>query len=282
MSEEVMTVSADVTENSSTENLSGENSSAQTITTEETKSKRGRKAKNKIYFGEVQEKAVVDYIQTDDVDKKEKIYYHILKPAFKTMLESIIRRYRLRPPDETFEECFEDTLSFLMTKLSYFDPEKGRKAYSYCGTICKNYLLLKMTKFYKAQERILSYDNPEDTILATVANDLEFSDINQLERPKDVAEELTARTVNKIETLVKDPENKFSLTDTEKKVGEAINYIFRNWEELFDDMGSNKFNRSSILLHIEDLTGLPAKEIRKAMTLYKDIYYDEKIDLLNE
>ena len=65
------------------------------------------------------------------------------------------------PPDEEFQETFDDTISFLMTKLSCFDPSTNYKAYSYCGTICKNYLIYKINQFSKNQKRNISYDNPQ-------------------------------------------------------------------------------------------------------------------------
>ena len=80
------------------------------------KKKRGRKPskERKGYFYEVQEQAVVDYISTDDIHEKNRIFNEILKPAFTKMIESIIRRYRLYPPDEEFDQTFDDTMSFLM------------------------------------------------------------------------------------------------------------------------------------------------------------------------
>ena len=103
--------------------------------------KRGRKPKVKRYFAEEQEKAVADYIRSNDVEEKNRIFNTILKPAFKIMIESIIRRYSLYVEDEEFQETFDDTMSFLMTKIMSFKPETKFKAYSYCGTICKNYLI---------------------------------------------------------------------------------------------------------------------------------------------
>ena len=47
------------------------------------------------------------------------------------MIESIIRRYNLYPPDEIFQETFDDTLSFLLTKIEHYKPDSGFKAYSY-------------------------------------------------------------------------------------------------------------------------------------------------------
>ena len=59
--------------------------------------KRGRKpsTKPKGYFYEKQEQAVLDYLQAETAQEKNVIYCEILKPAFKKMIESIIRRYKL-------------------------------------------------------------------------------------------------------------------------------------------------------------------------------------------
>ena len=91
------------------------------------------------------------------------------------MIESIIRRYNLYPPDEEFQETFDDTISFLMTKLSCFDPSTNYKAYSYCGTICKNYLIYKINQFSKNQKRNISYDNPFETVQNDITDSISYS-----------------------------------------------------------------------------------------------------------
>ena len=141
------------------------------------KKKRGRKPskERKGYFYEIQEQAVVDYLSTDDEFEKNRIFNEILKPAFTKMIESIIRRYSLYPPQEEFVETFDDTMSFLMTKLSCFDPTTNYKAYSYCGTICKNYLIYKINQFAKNQKRNESYDNPNTDSQNGIDNNISFS-----------------------------------------------------------------------------------------------------------
>jgi hypothetical protein len=58
--------------------------------------KRGRKpSERKGYFYEKEERAIIDYINETDVDKKNKIFNTILYPALTKMIESIIRRYKL-------------------------------------------------------------------------------------------------------------------------------------------------------------------------------------------
>ena len=94
-----------------------------------------------MYFGEEQEQAVVRFLESENEDEKNKIFNEYLREPLKIMVESIIRRYKLYRKDYNFEQIHTDTLSFLMTKISKFDTTKNYKAYSYFGTICKNYLM---------------------------------------------------------------------------------------------------------------------------------------------
>jgi len=251
------------------------------VTEEKVKKKRGRKPskERKGYFYEREEQAVVDYIATNDEKEKNRIYNTILRPAFTKMVESIIRRYNLYPPDEEFQETFDDTISFLMTKLSCFRPESGYKAYSYCGTICKNYLYYKINQFIKNQKRNASYDNPAEESL-NVNDSMKFS-YNDNDAARAFISELTGSTVDNIQNILNDAD-KFKLNENEKRVGSALVNLMTNWEELFAQMGSDKFNKSSILLFLKETTMLNTKEIRDAMRIYKKKYYDVKWELINE
>ena len=252
------------------------------VSEEKVKKKRGRKPskERKGYFYEIQEKAVSDYIESNDEKEKNEIFNSILKPAFTKMIESIIRRYNLYPPDEDFQETFDDTISFLMTKLSCFDNTKGYKAYSYCGTICKNYLIYKINQFSKNQRRNISYDNPVDTMQDSLSDSMRYS-YNEENGERGFIEELTGNTVDKIKNII-DNKSKYKLNENEEKVGQALINLMTNWDELFAQMGSNKFNKSSILLFLKETTMLNTKEIRDAMKIYKKKYYDIKFTLIND
>lgn len=251
-------------------------------TEEKIKKKRGRKPskERKGYFYEEQEQAVVDYISTDSESEKDKIFNSVLKPAFTKMIESIIRRYKLYPPDEEYQETFDDTMSFLMTKLSCFDPTTNYKAYSYCGTICKNYLIYKINQFSKNQKRNVSYDNPFDNLQSDISDSLRYS-YDALESDKSFISELTGSTVENIERILSKKES-MKLNQNEVKVGMALINLMRNWDELFAQMGSDKFNKSSILLFLKETTMMSTKEIRDAIRIYKKGYYDIKFKLLND
>lgn len=253
------------------------------VTEEKVKKKRGRKPskERKGYFYEEQEQAVVDYISTDDEKEKNRIFNTILKPAFTKMIESIIRRYSLYPPDEEFQETFDDTMSFLMTKLSCFDPSTNYKAYSYCGTICKNYLIYKINQFAKNQKRNDSYDNPlGGGPMGDINDNIRFS-YDDSDPRKTFLSELTGNTVENIQRILADKE-RLKLNENEIKVGMTLINLMNNWDEIFAQMGSNKFNKSSILLFLKESTLLNTKEIRDALKVYKKRYYEVKWKLINE
>lgn len=291
--------------------------------------KRGRKPKErKGYFYENEEDAIVQYINEADVNIKNKIFNDVLYPALTKMIESIIRRYKLFVPDEDFDQNFNDTISYLLTKIENFKPiitgyekiEEGEitdlskfvemseedlklkvrnasdddpeyifvysgedkdtlesiynfykkethnyKAYSYCGTVCKNYLMFKSTQYAKRKKKNISYDN----IVEELANNSRYS--TEDDSSPEVAEKLVCKMANEIEGMINDSEN-FSLNENEVKVGRVLVSLLRNWEEILPDGGSNKLQKSSILYHLREETMMSTKEVRDNMKKYKNAY----------
>lgn len=238
--------------------------------------KRGRKPLNKRkgYFYEEQEQAVKDYLNADDKKEKDKIFNKWLKPAFTKMIESIIRRYNLYPPDENFQETFDDTMSFLMTKIENFNVDSGYKAYSYCGTICKNYLIYKINQFNKNQKRNERYD-----VIQSDLNDSITFSYNENSGHITFLTDLMKNTIKEISEILNG--DKLKLSDDEIRVGKALIELMTNWEDLFAQMGSNKFNKSSILLFLKETTLLNTKQIRDGMKKYKTAYYRIKKVMIN-
>lgn len=239
--------------------------------------KRGRKPSNKRkgYFYEEQEEAVKNYLKAETKEEKDKIFKKWLEPAFEKMITSIIRRYNLYPPDENFQDTFDDTVSFLMTKIECFKPDSGYKAYSYCGTICKNYLIYKINQFNKNQKRNERYDMMQSDISDSIkfSYDDDSNNISFLTK-------LMNNTVSKINDII-DKREKFRLSEDEIKVGKALIELMNNWEDLFAQMGSDKFNKSSILLFLKETTLLNTKQIRDGMKKYKTAYYGIKSIMIN-
>lgn len=238
--------------------------------------KRGRPRKEKKgYFYDDEESAIVSYITSNDEEEKNMIYNAILHPALTKMIESIIRRYNLYVPDEEFTETFDDTISFLMTKINKFNPESGFKAYSYCGTICKNYLIYKVAKYNKRVNRDRNYDEVQNEL----EDNLKYSyDIGFNVDTKIDYNEMISGITNSIRETI----NNETLKENEVKIGMALLEILDNWEDLFIRMGSNKFNKSSILMFLKETTMLNQNDIRNGMKKYKTIYNVMKKNILDD
>ena len=292
--------------------------------------KRGRKPKErKGYFYEKEENAIVQYINEKNVEEKNRIFNTILYPALTKMIESIIRRYKLFVPDEDFEQNFNDTISYLLTKIDHFKPritgydliedEKelskyhfvtmseedlksklrdaseedpdyivvyfgfddedesninkkyykkethNYKAYSYCGTVCKNYLMFKSTQYAKKKIRNTSYDD----VFEDLSNNVKYS-TNETSYAE-ISEKLVVNVAYEIERMIENAEENL-LNENEIKVGNALINLLRNWEEVLPDGGSNKLQKSSVLYFLREETMMSTKEVRDNMKKYKCIY----------
>ena len=205
-------------------------------------------------------------MNAEDKETKDEIYKNVLRPAFEKMISSIIRRYHLYVPDEEYEQTYNDTLSYLLTKVGNFDPGRGYKAYSYCGTVARNYLKYKNMQYVKNQQRNLPYEE-----MASDLNNDSYYSLSDETTFKDEAPDLISNTAKEIEKMVEDP-TKYSLNDNEVKVGLALAELLNNWEEIFVEDGSTKMNKSSVLYFLREETMMTTKELRDNMKKYKAIY----------
>jgi hypothetical protein len=224
--------------------------------------KRGRKAVNLNYFDVREEDAVRKFLITEDSHERNKIYNEFLRGPLDKMISSIIRRYKLYRKDMDFIEIHTDTHSFLMTKVDKFKPDKNKKAYSYFGTICKNYLMGQIIKDQKETNRKISYEDISSTIeerpdmIYRIDDDIIETDI----------------IINEYLKELKDFIENESLNENEKKLGYALIDLFDNYESIFSGADNNKFNKNVILLSLREMTNLSTKEIRSSIKRFKKLY----------
>ena len=231
--------------------------------------KRGRKRKNEVYFGPDEEKAVNDYLASTDDRERNLIYNQWLKEPLDKMIESIIRRYKLYRKGESFEDLHGDTLSFLMTKAHKFENARGKKAYSYYGTICKHYILGLLIKDDKYTRQNTSYEDISSDLeereeLSYVIDDDGFD-----------MDSFFKRLINSIKVEMDDEHLpvKKKLNENERKVGESLIEILQNWETSFDSLnGGTKYYKNAVLETMRNYTNLSTKDIRLAMRRFKELY----------
>lgn len=231
-------------------------------------SKRGRKRKTEIYFGPEEEEAVIRFLESTDERERNQIFNQNLVKPLDKMIESIIRRYKLYRKGFTFEELHTDTVSFLMTKVHRFKREKGKKAYSYFGTISKNYILGLLIKDDKHFKLTSSYEDVSSEL--EEREDLTYEMDDTLFSMDDF---ITSVIEGIKDELNEDKPTKKKLTENEKKVGYALINILENWETAFQTMeGGSKYNKNSVLETMRNYTNLSTKDIRLSMKRFKKLY----------
>lgn len=237
------------------------------------KKKRGRKPKERKYFGTLQEEAVIKYIKTSSIQERHDIYNNILKEPFKKMTSSILRTYNHHIGNYDIMEVELDGLSHLIENMTKFrpyiieyqdknttDPTKWFKhrkfryldksdAESKLNELinendCYNYKIFFATayaycgtivrNFYKDHSK-----NSRNEIIVNqsiYSEDFSFDEDINLSYELDITNEedpILRLFNNLIECIETTLTYDDSLTDNEIVVGNAIIEIFRNWEILF-------------------------------------------------
>lgn len=227
-----------------------------------------RRKKERTYYGVVQEAAVVAFLNAKNVGEKEKIYREHLQEPINKMIESIIRTYKLYRQSYEFNDLHADALSFLITKFDKFKPERGKKSYSYFGTVCKHYLYNEMMKEYKKMTSTTVIDDEIEQ---------DFLRRDELLYRIDTQEVDLTDFILKLTSSIKTELDSGELSSNEYKVGYSLIKILEEWQDMFakhepHNKNSPKFNKNLVLLYIRNMTGLNTKEIRNSMRRFKSLY----------
>ena len=248
-----------------------------------------KELENAPYFAEKEEKAVLDYINSNSAEEKNRIYNQILLDPFRKMIQSILRRYPIHIGNYDMEEVESNALTHLIEHMVKFNPDKitksgqKTKAFSYCQTIIRNYYKDHSKKSYTEKKINLSFDDYVDEINENIeyTYEMEVDTHNQLDK-------LIKTVIDKIEDKIN---NDPLMKKNEIIVGDAIANVLKNWHVLFQEDSpegkynkrvTNKFAKNKILLFLKEQTQLSTKEIRIAIKPFKEIYFLEKIDYLDD
>jgi len=157
------------------------------------------------------------------------------------------------------------------------------KAYSYCQTIIRNYYKDHSKKSYTERKTNLSFDD----YINEINNNIEYTYEMETEQQQQL-EKLINSVIEKIEDQI---DNNLTIKKNEVLVGDAIVNVLKNWQVLFmedspdgryEKRVTNKFAKNKILLYLKEQTGLSTKEIRIGIKPFKEIYFIEKIDYMED
>jgi len=227
-------------------------------------------AKSTIYFGSETEQAIRDYIKCSNEAEKELIYLHRIMPAFLKLTENIVNMPRFNfKKMGNFNSLQDEVMAHLYSNIEKFNPrrlskksKKRVKAFSYFGTVAKNYLVQKSIKHTKTDylnENIEGLEIPLDTNLNLSVNDENNNEM----------QEFFKILVNRFE------KNRDSYCEDKKKVADAIIYFMKNVQK------EAIFNKKHLYLLLREYSGLNSKvitqylkEFRKDYLRTKTQYYD--------
>lgn len=221
-----------------------------------------------IYWSEEQEEAIVDFVNEEDEDIRNKIFNTKLYKPFKKLIENIIFNFKLFRTDIDVIDLQTDCMSFLITKLEKFNPDNGTKSFAYFGTIAKHYLMGEKKALYKSQKNTYDIDEKSDDL----GNDKKFnySIDDEDDSSKNIV--LFNKIIEKLEKEIENPK----MLPNDKKVGEAIIFVFKNHELL------EVYNKNFIYHLIKERTRLQTKEITYSLSRFKSLYKLFKSDFLKE
>lgn len=242
------------------------------------------------YFGTKEEQALIDYIKTDSVTLRHKLYNDVLHAPFRTMIESILRRYPIHIGNYDITEVEHNAWSHLIEKMigfkenSYNKAGIKNKAFSYCQTIIRNFYKDWSKKTFNERITNLPFEDFHDE----VENNSDYTYEMDTSDDQELKERLIVMIIEKIRVKI---DTDKALKKNEIVVGEAIIKVLANWHSLFmeeTEIGvynkkiSNNFAKNKILFYLKEQTNLSTKEIRSSMRQYKELYFLQKNDFISD
>jgi len=213
---------------------------------------------NGMYFTQETENAIIEYNNTLDYEVKNKIYRDRIHYAFFKLTENIIHTFKFYYTEvDNIEDLQHEVISFLLSKIHLFNPEKGAKAYSYFGTIAKRYLIISNTKNYKKRVDKAPIEELESDERHSYSLD------DPIDRLSLFLDEFTGYCSKNIYKLFP--------KENDAKIADAILELFRKRESI------EIFNKKALYIYIREIIDVKTPKITKIANklydMFKEHYY---------
>lgn len=230
---------------------------------------RKRRPKSKNYFTKDTENAIVRYNNEPDPEIRSTIYRNEIHYAFFKLTENIIHTFKFYYTEvDQIEHLQHEIITFLLSKIHLFNPDNGAKAYSYFGTITKNWLIVYNTKNYKKRVQKAPVD------------ELYKDDNYSYNMGEEKEKEKLSLFIDSYIEYIEERFEEFFPKGHDAKVADAILELFRKRENL------EIFNKKALYIYIREIMGTHGLEVKtpkitkiagKLYELFKEsyIYYLE-------
>jgi hypothetical protein len=226
-----------------------------------------RKAKNKNYFTQETEDAIVLYNNTENPTLKSKIYEEKIHYAFFKLTQNIIHTFKFYHTEvEDLEHLQHEIIVFLLSKIHLFNPNNGAKAYSYFGTIVKRWCILYNDKNYKSKIKKVA--------IAELEQDDSYSyTLDSVSPQKDKLSHFIDQYVDYVTENIYD----FFPKEFDAKIADAILELFRKRDQI------DIFNKKALYIYIHEMIpDVKTPKITKIANVLYDIFKKNYLFYLDE
>jgi hypothetical protein len=219
-----------------------------------------KKKKGIQYFTQDTEDAIVLYNNTTDFELKSRIYNDRIHYGFFKLTENIIHTFKFYYTEvDNIEDLQHEVITFLLSKIHLFNPERGAKAFSYFGTIAKRYLILSNQKNYKKRIDTIGLDALEEDENHSYSID----DSSHDERLSMFIDIYTEHVTKHIYTLFP--------KEYDAQIADAILELFRKRENL------DIFNKKALYIYIREIVDVKTPKITKIANQLYDIFKENYV-----
>lgn len=227
-----------------------------------------KKKKKKDYWTIEHEDAIKKYLSLEPNDPQaEALFKKTIYPALRELVENIAFTYHLTRQETSIKEQIDDCIGHIVYKFRKYDPEKGSKAFSYYGTVAKNYFILSVNRSHNIKLKTTEIDNIEGSEL-----NLNLSVDHEYEEAMDSQQFFIMHLADRFTYAL---ENDLNIKTNTWKLGEAIIYILNNYAHI------NIGTKNTFYHIVREMTGLSTKEISNSLRELKSIYKETRDEFLD-
>ena len=210
-----------------------------------------RPRKNKMYFTQDTEDAIIQYNKSESQKFKNQIYREKIQYPFEKLAENVLNTFKFSYFDVPKEDVQKEVVAILIQKIHMFKEGKG-KAFSYFSIVAKNYLILNNNSNYKRYKKtdLLSQMpetwNPENDFYESEQGE-EFSEF------KELMLQYWDKNLTKVFTKKRDIQ-----------IADAVLELFRRSQFI------ENFNKKHLYLLIREMTDCKTHYITKVVNVMKE------------
>lgn len=226
-----------------------------------------KKKRSGVYFGLKAEESVRRYVESENEVEKREIYLKEIAPVFRKLIENIINmpKFNFKRMDN-FRNLQDEVMAHLYQNLNKFNPnrrskktKKRVKAFSYFGTIAKNFLVQKSAK----QSRTILIDDNNDNKENSNGESASYN-IEELSSPTPEADAEMKEFFLILQTCFEAEMDTYP--PDKKKIADAICFFLKNVNTV------NVYNKKHWYLLMKEYTGLNSKKITLYLNDFKKDY----------